>query len=233
MVERDERGERVEPGHGVGTMRVTRGRHDEVGAGVELEHGGVEHQVVVAGVARVALVEVLHVSLPGAVGLGRQLAGLLLVDALEAHRPLHPSLERPVEAHVQRTRVVAQHDGRGSAQDHAAVGPGDLLQDPLGLLAERHLGLVAERRPRRGGHRPELGVGQRGSPGQAGEQAAEPRRPSLVVRHHVLHRDRERLGHRDRDGAVEELQVELLRDRRSDDAPPGSERRRQRDDRCH
>ena len=47
------------------------------------------------------------------------------------------------------------------------------------------------------------------------------------------HRHRESLGDRGRDGAVEERQAELLGDPRPDDAAAGSERRRERDDRCH
>src|SRR5207253_1334387 len=100
-------------------------------------------------------VEVLHVRLAGAVGLGRELAGLLLVDALHADGALQPTGEWPVEPHVERTGMVAEDDGRRTAEDDATFGVGHLAQDALGLVAERLLGLIAQRRPGGRRHRSE------------------------------------------------------------------------------
>src|SRR5205823_7562221 len=89
---------------GMTAMRLNGGTRpgrgdDDVDAGLELDRGGVENEVIVAGGPRVALVEVLHVRLAGAVGLDAELAGPFLVELLERRGPLHPRLGRSGEPH--------------------------------------------------------------------------------------------------------------------------------------
>ena len=82
--------------HGLRGGEVPRpgGGDDQLDTGVEVDRGRVEDEVVVARVAGVAPVEVLHVRLTGPVGLAEQLAGLVLVELLEADGPLDARLER-------------------------------------------------------------------------------------------------------------------------------------------
>ena len=64
-----------------------------------------------------------------------------------------------VEAHMQRSGIVAQHDRAAAPQDHAAGPDRDLVDDLLGLLLEEMVGSVqrgrstAARRPARARHR--------------------------------------------------------------------------------
>jgi len=42
------------------------------------------------------------------------------------------TLERPAETHVQRRRILSQHDDRGATQDHRTGRLGDVTDDTWG-----------------------------------------------------------------------------------------------------
>ena len=93
-----------------------------------------------AGLARIAAVEVAHVVEPRVVGLVDVARGRSAIDALEPHALLDPRRLGPGQAHVQRLGVLAQHDRGGAAEDHRALPRGVLAQHLLGRLAEGVVG---------------------------------------------------------------------------------------------
>jgi uncharacterized protein len=104
-----------------GLVRRRRQRlQDQLGDRLKRDRGGVDDQVVVPGIGRVGPVQAADVGVASPVG-GLQVAsGLVRSDCLD-RGPLHDAeVGRPVEAHVEAL-VLAEHDRRPAAEDHARV----------------------------------------------------------------------------------------------------------------
>src|SRR2546427_244633 len=76
--------------------------------------------------------------------------GLVLADAFDCGALGRAAAGRAVEADVEAA-VLAEHDRRGPAQDHAAVGGGEQAVDPGFAVAAQVLVLVVGGRRRLGG----------------------------------------------------------------------------------
>ena len=166
-------------------------------------------------VARVAAVEVVHVGLAGAVGLVEVALGRRAVDSPQPHPLLDPRLLRPGQPHVQRVRLIAQHDRAGTPEDHGAFASRVLAQHLLGRLPERLVGQKGLGHGRRAGeHRRDLAERQ--------QRAHQPAADRLVAVDRLAQRDGEPLGHTGGDRAVDEPHAQPLRDRWADLAAAGA-----------
>jgi hypothetical protein len=175
--------------------------------------------VVEPRVGRIDPVEPVHVGVAGAVGRVPVTARLVKPDPLDRGALGDARLERAVEPHVEAA-VLAQHDRRPPAEDHALAGRAHPQDVPLAVPPKvRVLMLNRQRRLRRPGrHRRR----------QAGEQPAGGREAGLVGRQRL----RARAGRADAASAVRrslhERNPEPPRQRRPDHAAPGPVGRRHR-----
>jgi hypothetical protein len=109
---------------------------DELHAGLQIDGGRVDDQVVELRVARVGPAEAAHVGIPAAVGLLHALFGSVAIDALKPHRLLQACLPGAVQAYMQGPRVSPQDHGTGAAEDDPAPAVRPLEDGSLGHVAD-------------------------------------------------------------------------------------------------
>ena len=96
--------------------------------------------MVESRIASVLAIEVAHVRVPRSIRVLKAAFGRGPVDVLNAHRLKDARLAWSVQPDVHGAGVVAEHDRRGAAQDHAAATGGPFANDLLGHRKEISLG---------------------------------------------------------------------------------------------
>ena len=125
---------------GDGCLVGAGGGGDELDDHIQRHRGGVDHQVVQGRVGRVAPVEAADVGGAGLVGRTQTLPRLLVADAFDRGSLDGAAIGRAVQPDM-KAAVLAEHDRRGPAQDHAAAG-GEQATDPGLAVAAQALVLV-------------------------------------------------------------------------------------------
>ena len=121
---------------------------------------------------------------------------------------------------MKRPLIVAQHDRPGAPEDDAGAGGGQVRERELDLLAER--GLVERSGIRRCSPRDH---GRR----EAGDEAAAHAGDRVLGGERLVERDRQPLGHRNRDRAIEQRDAESAGQCVRDPAAAGAVRGRHGD----
>jgi hypothetical protein len=120
---------------GDGCLVGAGGGDDELDDRIEGHRGGVDHQVVQGRVGRVAPVQPADVGVAGLVGRAQAVPRMLLSDALDHSALGGAAGGRAVEPDVEAA-VLAEHDRRRPAQDHAAPAGQQALDPGLAVAAQ-------------------------------------------------------------------------------------------------